>query len=288
MISLIHCEDVVQASGAAKTILNAELNFHGRNIGEVHSCLKKHLGTNSAYWLFNKCLRDRKPILEFAKLRFLHELMDNFKLTTTFSFGKFIFNSLIQIIVYSWDLVKDLYFLAYYSHFGQISISNFGSFDSQVLIVLIISITLPNLLNVVVLLKENLSTVPCKVRRLLVLIVFLSVSVTNYALNKIQYIKGRNQKSLEKLTSSAKGRHSGDSQRESVPLTLESKFQNQECQLTSLLAKLKINEGIFESSIQAIVLMITVAVSLRYIFNSLTRVAVFKATKNFIDSNRGL
>ena len=253
-------------SEAAKCIFNLELDFHGRNVGEAHACLKKQFGTNSSSQLFYQSLWVRKPI-QFSKLIFLKKMLNHYKQMAAFQIAKFIFTSILHIIAYSWDLVKDLYFLAYYSHFGQISITNFGSFDSQVLIVLIISVTLPNVLNVLVLLRENLSAVPSKVRRFLMLVVFVSVSVTSYALNKIQYLNGRKQKlSEEQYPSAASRRDLLNSQSKRLTSKCQSRLQQKECQLRSLHAKLKINEGIFESSIQAIVLMITVAVSLRYIF----------------------
>ena len=225
---------------------------------EVHTCLKIHLGTNSTTRLFYECLRSRPTKTYFPKFVFVREVINNCKQTVAFATTKFIITSIIQIIVYCWDLVKDLYFLAYFYHFGQVS--DFGSFDSQVLVVLILSIVLPNMLNVAVLLTDDLALVPRKVKILLAFIVYLSVSVTSFVLNKIQYMRGKPQKPNVKQAAS-NGR-----------VSIESKSILEECQLRSLHAKLKLTEGIFESSIQSIVLMITVAMSLRYLFQSWTRV----------------
>ena len=253
MTPLINCEDSIAASEVARAIFKAEMVVHQRNVCEVHVCLKENMGTNRYSQLFLGYLRVKKHQIEVTKIQWLQKLYDRLKILFASPTMKFIITSLVQIIIYSWDLVKDLYFLAFYIYFGQISILNLDSFDSQVLVVLIMSLVLPNLLNVVVLLTGNLASVPSRVRRLLVPIVFLSVSVTSYALNKIQYIKRKQQRQSLELSSSGKRDY----------VQSQSTLEQHECLLMSLHAKLKINEGIFESSIQAIILMVTVAVSCR-------------------------
>ena len=159
---------------------------------------------------------------------------------------------MLQNVVYSWDLVKDIYLLSVYFLF--VDLSNFYYFDSQVVVILLMSICIPNLLNIILLLTEKIDSVPPIVRGVLIPIVFLSVAVTNYALNKIQFVKESRQW-LWKEPQSTNEREKFESY---------SMLKNQESQLTVLNAKLKITEGIFESSIQALVLMVTVATSLRY------------------------
>jgi len=248
-----------QASEAAEAILRAELVFHCSNISEVHLCLKKHLGTNDNSKLFYDSLKIRKKLSLILFVTVLKERMNHkIKSSTAFPVVQFVLSSIFQMVVFSWDLVKDLYFLAYYIHFGQISATNLTSFDSQVLFILILSIVLPNILNMIVLLTVHLASVPSKARKLLICTVYFSVSLTSYALNRINYIKARKERSEEerKLTTSKDGK---------AQLEFLSKLEEQERELTSLQAKLKINEGIFESSLQTIILLVTVAVSLRYL-----------------------
>ena len=244
--SLINCYDSSNKLEMSKTIFVTEAYIHRGNISEIYACLKK-LGTNSNTQFFFQCLINRRFIYQ--------DQLEQLKSTTLFAIAKFIFISVIQIIIYSWDVVKDLYFLAFYCSFGQISEKQFSSFDSQVFLVLIVSILLPNLLNIVVLLLDNQGIVLVRVRKCLVLMVFLSVSVTSYVLNKTRYMMERLKGiTVESLASSVERKQTSDSQL---------RLAQHEYLLMSLNAKLKTNEGVYESTIQAVILMVTVAVRLR-------------------------
>ena len=245
--SLINWCDSSNKLEMSKTIFVTEAYIHRGNISEVYVCLKKKLGTNSDTQFFFQCLINRRFIYQ--------DQLEQLKSTTLFAIAKFIFISVIQIIIYSWDVVKDLYFLAFYCSFGQISEKQFSSFDSQVFLVLIVSILLPNLLNIVVLLLDNQGIVLVRVRKCLVLMVFLSVSVTSYVLNKTRYMMERLKGiTVESLASSVERKQTSDSQL---------RLAQHEYLLMSLNAKLKTNEGVYESTIQAVILMVTVAVRLR-------------------------
>ena len=52
---------------------------------------------------------------------------------------------------------------------------------------------------------------------------------------------------------------------EEVQLEPLSRLEHQECQLTTLLAKLKKTESVFESSLQGIILILGVTTSIRYV-----------------------
>ena len=252
---LIDSDNSIGPVDAASAIFRAEVNLHEGNHGEAHVCLKKHLGTNSDSQLFCQNLKAKKSSMQkFHGIDKLQEVIGSVQQTAAFSIAKFIVSSMLQNVVFCWDLVKDISLLYYYFLF--IDLSKFYSFDSQVVVILLLSICIPNILNIILLLTENMDSVPPILIGVLVPLVFLSVSVTNYVLNKIQFIKEWRQRyQIEP-----------HSRNERAKLESLSILKKQESQLTILNSKLKITEGIFESSIQALVLMITVAIILRYIY----------------------
>ena len=190
LVRLIHSDNTIRSVDTASAIFRAEVDLHQCNNGEAHVCLKKHLGTNSDSRLFYQYLKARKPSWRnFRGINKLQEVISIVQQTAVYSIAKFFVSSMLQNFVFSWDLVKDIYFLTFLIP----KLSNFYSFDSQVVVILILSICIPNILNILLLLTEKMDSIPSIVRGILVPIVFLSVAVTNYALNKIQFIKERRQ-----------------------------------------------------------------------------------------------
>ena len=110
---LIDSDNSIGPVDAASAIFRAEVNLHEGNHGEAHVCLKKHLGTNSDSQLFCQYLKARKPSSrKFHGIDKLQEVIGSVQQTAAFSIAKFIVSSMLQSVVYSWDLVKDIYLLS--------------------------------------------------------------------------------------------------------------------------------------------------------------------------------
>ncbi len=150
----------------------------------------------------------------------------------------------LHLGVYSWDLIKDVYFLVAYTKFFPISMNPFNSFSFQIFLILLLSILVPVLLNIVVILTEKTAKLTQKGKLILGTFSLVSQPVISYA-------KGRLQMQKEKKT--------GDWTK---PI---SKLDENLHYLDKLLARLRTNEGIFESSIQSLVLLIAIALTLRFV-----------------------
>jgi hypothetical protein len=207
----------------------------------THQCLKKKLGTNEKSEEFYNLLKANVKFEQMKK-----------NILKKYSFGLEKLGLLIQntlkialhLGVYSWDLIKDVYFLVAYTKFFPISMNPFNSFSFQIFLILLLSILVPVLLNIVVILTEKTAKLTQKGKLILGTFSLVSQPVISYA-------KGRLQMQKEKKT--------GDWTK---PI---SKLDENLHYLDKLLARLRTNEGIFESSIQSLVLLIAIALTLRFV-----------------------
>ena len=251
----LRAEEVLQASEAAKVLSNYELYFHKGSVVNTHLCLKKQLGTGKNASTFYKLLSARKSkglllkfVLKLKLVRRLHE-------AGVFLFVKFCFSVLVHLILYTWDLVKDIYFLVVYSQFFPVERNDFDSFGFQMFFILLLSILVPNLLNGIVLLADNQTGLSGKERSLLLAFVFVSQSVISYSTTKIGYLKDKLAKGWQSSSPAVDG-----STRLCQPLT---QLEQRANRLARLQAKLRTIEAVFESSVQALVLLITIAIHFR-------------------------
>ncbi len=109
--------------------------------------------------------------------------------------------------------------------------------------ILLMSICIPVLLNLIVILIESPKKVKTKGKIILASISFLSQSVVGYVKTRLQIVNEKKNSNFKEL---------GEG-------TLEEEIRD----LEKLQAKLKINEGIFESSVQAAVLLIAITFHFR-------------------------
>jgi hypothetical protein len=161
----------------------------------------------------------------------------------------------IQLVFYSWDLIKDIYFLVAYTKFFPISRNPFNSFSFQIFLILLLSILVPVLLNIMVILTEKTAKLTHKGKIILGTFSMLSQPIIAYAKGRLQMLKEKRPGYWTKPISS-----------------LDENLHY----LDKLLARLRTNEGIFESSIQAVVLLIAIAFTLRFVL------CIFYITQNII------
>ncbi len=234
-MSFHHCtNNTLAASETAKLLFQLELNYHKGDAKLTHECIKNQLGTNEKSAEFYAALEPRTLI------DLLQDYINrkwSFTNKIFFSFVKNFLKIVIHLILYSWDFIKDVYFLIAYTKFFPVSRNPFSSFGFQIFLVLLMSITIPNALNLIVILTSKLSL---KGKVILGSLSMLSQPIVAYCLNRLQIQRERetNKNTLEEMAESI-------------------------CKLDKLQSRLRTNESIFESSIQAIVLLIAIALNSR-------------------------
>jgi len=242
----------------AKLFYKLELNFHRGNHVDTNACLKQQLGTNENTCNFFHLLKVNRckngiavKIFNIKIIKYMFGIVKNSNL---FFLIKTSFKIIAQLILYSWDLIKDVYFLIIYAQFFPILRNPFESFGFQMFFILLLSILIPNVLNIATIIVGNSEHLPSKGKLILVLFPFVSQSAIGYAINKMQMVieKLRRQYSNLKIEKNC-----------NILIDYHITLQHEAYKLSKLLLKLRTNEGIFESSVQAIILIFAIAINLR-------------------------
>jgi hypothetical protein len=227
-------DNTLTVSETAKLLFQLELNYHKGDAKLTHECIKNQLGTNEKAAEFYAALQ-ANAFLEMLKDKINGKFILGHK--TIFSLFKNILKIATHLILYSWDFIKDVYFLIAYTQFFPVSRNPFSSFGFQIFLVLIMSIVVPYFLNLIVILTAKLSL---KGKVILGSLSMLSQPIIAYSQNRLQIQRERetNKTTLEEMA-----------ERISI--------------LDQLQSRLRTNESIFESSIQALVLLIAIALNFR-------------------------
>jgi hypothetical protein len=235
VLSFHGIDNTLSASQTAKLLFQLELNYHKGDAKQTHECIKNQLGTSEKATQFYNALKTKKSFLVLLKDKINRKwsLVNR----TYVSLLKNILKIAIHLCVYSWDFIKDVYFLIAYTKFFPVSRNPFNSFGFQIFLVLLMSILIPNVLNLIVILTAKLSL---KGKVILGSFSMLSQPIIAYTNNRLQIQRERekNKYTLEEMAESIS-------------------------KLDKLQSRLRINESIFESSIQAIVLLIATALNFR-------------------------
>ncbi len=234
LISLHGIGNTLAASETAKLLFQLELNYHKGDAKQTHECIKNQLGTNEKSEEFYAALK-ANAFLEMLKDKINRKW--SFANRTYLSLFKNILKVIIHLCVYSWDFIKDVYFLMAYTKFFPVSRNPFSSFGFQIFLVLLMSIIIPNVLNLIVILTAKLSL---KGKVILGSFSMLSQPIIAYSQNRLQIQR----------------------ERETNKTTLE-EMAERISKLDKLQSRLRTHESIFESSIQAIVLLIAIALNFR-------------------------
>jgi hypothetical protein len=227
-------DNSLAATETAKLLFQLELNYHKGDAKLTHECIKNQLGTNEKSEEFY-ALVEPSTLIELLQ-NYINRKW-SFANKTFFSLIKNILKIVIHLILYSWDFIKDVYFLIAYTKVFPVSRNPFNSFGFQIFLVLLMSIIIPNALNLIVILTTKLSL---KVKLILGSLSMLSQPIIAYSQNRLQIQRERetNKNTLEEMAESIS-------------------------KLDKLQSRLRTNESIFESSIQAIVLLIAIALNFR-------------------------
>jgi hypothetical protein len=234
LMSFHGTNNTLAATDTAKLLFQLELNYHKGDAKLTHECIKNQLGTNEKSAEFYAALQ-ANAFLEMLKDKINRKW--SFANETFFSFIKNILKIVVHLILYSWDFIKDVYFLITYTKFFPVSRNPFNSFGFQIFLVLLMSILIPYALNLIVILTEKLSL---KGKVILGSFSLLSQPIIAYSHNRLQIQR----------------------ERETNKNTSEEMAENIS-KLDKLQSRLRTNESIFESSIQAIVLLIAIALNFR-------------------------
>ena len=253
----------------AKCLFRLELEFHGGNIQETHACLKKHVGTNEISQTFYQLLASpdepKGLISRLWNQSAAKVLLNKLAQSKVGLYLKHGLKLLAQIFYHSSDLIKDIFFLIIYSQFFPVSRNDFDTFQFQLFFILLLTIVLPNLLNIVVLLLESPSHLTVRGRVVLVMFCSVSQTVLGYATSKMRFAQEKLLMSYSELTS-----------QQSMNLTEKLKrLEIKICSLARLQSKLWLNEGVFESTVQALILLIAIAMRFRYAIKSLPQHCFF-------------
>ena len=246
------------SANIAMILFELELNFHKRNPIKVHECLKRHIETNHFVQKFYSILTLQRHhgLLhgKFSNFDRVHFIQNICRRSLIISTVKMCFKIIAHLILYSWDLIKDVYLLFVYSEFFPLSINSFASFGNQTFLFLLLSILVPNIFNILVLITESSVDLPINGKLLLICFVFVSQSIVGYSINRIQFRKER----LQRYCSKSSFEHQQQKMTEGI------KVLEQDCfKLNRLQAKLKENENTFESSVQALILLMAIGTILR-------------------------
>ena len=235
VLSFHGIDNTLAASETAKLLFQLELNYHKGDARQTHECIKNQLGTNEKAAEFYAALKTKKSFLKLLKDKINRKL--SFANRAYVSLFKNILKIVIHLFVYSWDFIKDVYFLIAYTKFFPVSRNPFSTFGFQIFLVLLMSIIIPYALNLIVILTAKLSL---KGKLILGSFSMLSQPIIAYTNNRLQIQR-------EKETN----KHTLEGMAESIS------------KLDKLQSGLRTNESIFESSIQAIVLLIAIALNFR-------------------------
>ena len=147
----LHLVEEVEASGLAKHFFQLELGHHRGNLKDVLNCLKANLGTTSNLFHLLKLVKEhpdrRQTISVYQKInRWLQGL-------NIISVLKFIFLTILKVILYYLDLFKDIFVLVAFSKDFQLNESLFKTFGFQIFALMSLSVILPTLANALVIWK---------------------------------------------------------------------------------------------------------------------------------------
>jgi hypothetical protein len=234
LMSFHGIDNTLTPSETAKLLFELELNYHKGDAKQTHECIKNQLGTNEKSAEFYAAL---EPSTLIELLQDYINRKGSFANKAVFSLFKNILKIVVHLILYSWDFIKDVYFLITYTKFFPVSRNPFSSFGFQIFLVLLMSILIPYALNLIVILTAKLSL---KGKVILGSFSMLSQPIIAYSQNRLQIERERetNKNITEEMTESI-------------------------CKLDKLQSRLRTNESIFESSIQAVVLLIAIALNFR-------------------------
>jgi hypothetical protein len=240
----------------AKQFIYFENCYHKGNDQSLHLCLNENFRTNGKAnfffsmtksagfvdWLYHKM---KKNNLNWKFSTSAKQITDIMKIT---------FLAMIKITFYYLDLVKDLVIIFLYIRYFPVAQTNFSSFAVQVLILLCISISLPGVVNhILIFFDYQSSKITSKTTRgILQILAPLAPAISVYIQARLSHRKSQ----LLNIFSNQKQMENDDSF-----LDLHKAQCKLDCEVQAwmkLHSKLRLNENSTEHFIQAIFLIILI------------------------------
>jgi hypothetical protein len=243
--------DGEKAQDVAKLFYNFECKYHRGNFESVHICIKKTFETNENTKLLFALIS--QPPVKTQFLKKSKSVLNVFK--TQYIAGVF-FLLLVsaKLFAYYTDVYKDIYIIVEYSKLLPVDNLNLNSFGLQVFITLIVSVTLPMIVNLFILHLPNEKKI-LQSRMIHFGIIILSPLVPAlavYVSSKLHFVSQR----IKKFHQNNKKLKSHNSL-ESIKTLIENNHLMQ--QTSALLSDLRSNENATEHFIQSLVLILLIA-----------------------------
>jgi hypothetical protein len=250
----------------AKAYYQLEMKYHEENELDFYKCVKLHLGTNKkAFWFLNQKKSQSeernaqniksklqhfgpvKKILKLKNMNFVSVTIHNFLLTGA------------KIVLYFTDLFKDLFLIITIARFVPLTLTSLDSFAFQVFLLLLLSMIVPECINVVTVLSTNDRPMcnTCLSSKIFLscmppILPALSLYICSRYKSKMEFLCQREELKVKNVDDD----FFVDYQ------TLRKKLSNLEEKETywcDISVRMRRNENVFEHTLQAIVLVIFTA-----------------------------
>jgi hypothetical protein len=135
-----------KAQERAKAFYKLESKYHSDCKESVYTCIKRNFGTNkNTKHLLS--LIEKEPVRSNFLKKLLYKIFFNCLETPFVKYVCFILLLCVKLFAYYTDMYKDIYILVKFSNFLPTGGLKWNSYGYQVFIVLIVSVTLPMILN---------------------------------------------------------------------------------------------------------------------------------------------
>ncbi len=243
-----------KAQDIAKIFYNLERKYHHGKNEDILICIRRNFGTNENTKLLFSLISQPPTKREFFR-RLIPEAILNIFKTQYIAGVCFIVLVSAKLWAYYADVYKDIYVIAEYSKL--LKLDNLNSFGVQVFILLIVSVTLPVILNLCTLHQANeWSNLKSRAIHFGILILFPFVpALAVYVSTKLKFLS-QGIKTFHQTNEQQKSKNSS----ESIKKLLKNDQLMQ--QSPTLLSDLRSNENATEHFIQCFVLIMLIALKL--------------------------
>jgi hypothetical protein len=240
----------------AKTFYKLECKYHSGCKESIYTCIKRNFGTNE-HTMNLLSLIEKDPAKSNFFKKLFAKLISIFLKTPHVKGVVFILLVCSKLFAYYTDMYKDIYILVDFSKLVPIDSLKWNSFGVQVFNVLIVSLTLPLILNLFALAHcKKYFQIQSKLINFGILFFSPMVpAVIVYYISKLNYVS----KQIKTLHKKQKTLTTTDI---STSIETLSKNNNLMDQGSRLLTELRSNENATEHFIQSLVLIIIIAVKL--------------------------
>jgi len=244
--------DEAKAQDMAQLFYNLECKYHSGNIESVHVCIQRNFTTNdNTKHLFELI---RQPPIKSKFLKNLGSKILNIQKTKYVAGVCFLLLVSVKLFAYHADVYKDIYVIVEYSKLLPRENLNLNSFGFQVFIILIVSVTLPMIVNLFTLYQSNeWSNLQSKMFHFGILILSPIVpALAIYISSKLNFVTQR-IKTFHQNNQEINSKNSSES--------IKTLFENNDLKQRSLtiLSDLRSNENATEHFIQSLVLITLIA-----------------------------